>query len=87
MSGYHVLTFSSRLFSESQMMLKRMVDLIGGLIGCIITVFLTLIIAPAIRLESPGPIFFSQTRIGKNGRRFKIYKFRSMYIDAEREKS
>ena len=87
MSGYHVLTFSSKLFSESQMILKRMADLVGGLLGCIITIILSLFIAPAIRLESPGPIFFSQTRIGKNGRRFKIYKFRSMYVDAEQQKA
>ena len=43
-------------------------------------------VALAIHLDSPGPIFFAQTRIGKNGRRFKIYKFRSMYIDAEERK-
>ena len=87
MSGYYVLTFSTKLFTESQMILKRMVDLLGGLVGCIITGILAIMIAPAIRLESPGPIFFSQTRIGKNGRRFKIYKFRSMYLDAEKCKA
>lgn len=84
MSGYHVMTFSSRLYSEGQLMLKRLMDIIGGLIGCIITLLLTIFIAPAIKLESPGPVFFSQIRIGKNGRRFKIYKFRSMYVDAEK---
>jgi exopolysaccharide biosynthesis polyprenyl glycosylphosphotransferase len=84
MSGYHVLTFSSRLFNETQMVLKRITDMIGGFIGSIIAVFLTIFIAPAIFIESPGPIFFSQVRIGKNGRRFKIYKFRSMYTDAEK---
>ena len=87
MSGYHVLTFSSRLFAESHMMLKRIVDMLGGLVGSIIAVFLFLFIAPAILIESPGPIFFSQVRIGKNGRRFRIYKFRSMYMDAENRKS
>ena len=51
-----------------------------------ITIVLTPFVALAIRLDSPGPIFFAQTRIGKNGRRFKIYKFRSMYIDAEERK-
>jgi lipopolysaccharide/colanic/teichoic acid biosynthesis glycosyltransferase len=51
------------------------------------TVFLTIFIAPAIALESPGPIFFSQVRIGKSGRRFRIYKFRSMYVDAEKRKA
>lgn len=85
-SGYHVVTFSSRLFSGKQLLLKRIVDLIGGFIGCIITLILTIFIAPAIWLESPGPIFFTQERVGRNGRRFKIYKFRSMYVDAEQRK-
>lgn len=82
-SGYHVLTFSTRIFNESQIVLKRLIDILGGLVGCIITAFCILFIAPAILLESRGPIFFSQVRIGKNGRRFRIYKFRSMYTDAE----
>lgn len=86
MSGYHVLTFSSRIFNVSQMQLKRVMDIVGGFVGCFLTVILTLFIAPAIRIESPGPIFFSQIRVGKNGRRFKIYKFRSMYMDAEARK-
>jgi len=86
-SGYHVLTFSSRLFTESQMLVKRAIDVVGGLVGCLVTVILTIFIAPAIYLESPGPIFFSQVRIGRNGRRFKIYKFRSMYMDAELRKA
>lgn len=85
-SGYHVLTFSTKLYKESQMILKRLTDIIGGLIGCLITLVLTIFIAPAILLESPGPIFFTQTRIGKNGRRFRIYKFRSMHMDAEKRK-
>ena len=58
-------------------------DIIGGFVGLVLTGIITLFLAPAIKLDSPGPVFFSQTRIGKNGRRFKIYKFRSMYIDAE----
>lgn len=83
MSGYHVLTFSNRIFTEGQLLVKRIFDIAGGLVGCLITVFAAIIIAPAIRLESKGPIFFSQVRIGRNGRRFRIYKFRSMYMDAE----
>jgi exopolysaccharide biosynthesis polyprenyl glycosylphosphotransferase len=82
-SGYHVITFSNRIFNESQMLLKRIVDISGGLVGCLITALCFLLIAPAIRIESKGPIFFKQVRIGKNGRRFWIYKFRSMYMDAE----
>lgn len=83
MSGYNVLTFSTRIFNGSQMILKRIIDIVGGMIGSIITVLCMIFIAPAILLESKGPVFFSQIRIGKNGRRFRIYKFRSMYIDAE----
>lgn len=65
---------------------KRTLDIIGGTVGLLLTGILTLFVAPAIMIESPGPIFFSQMRIGKNGRRFKIYKFRSMYMDAEERK-
>ncbi len=85
-SGYHVLTFSSSLLTESQMILKKLIDMLGGIIGSLLTVILTVFIAPAILIESPGPIFFSQVRIGKNGRRFRIFKFRSMYMDAEKRK-
>lgn len=85
-AGHSVVTFSSRLFDLKHMLLKRLVDIIGGLIGCLITLLLTLFLAPAILIESRGPIFFSQTRIGKNGRKFRIYKFRSMYRDAEQRK-
>lgn len=65
---------------------KRLLDVIGGIVGLVLTAILTIFVAPAIMIESPGPIFFSQMRVGKNGRRFKIYKFRSMYMDAEERK-
>lgn len=52
----------------------------------IFTAALCVVLAPIIYIQSPGPIFFSQWRVGKNGRRFKIYKFRSMYTDAEERK-
>ena len=86
MSGYHVLTFSSKLFNASQLHIKRLFDITGGLVGCFLTLLIGLFVAPAILIESPGPIFFSQIRVGKNGRRFRIYKFRSMYPDAEERK-
>ncbi|WMJ85804.1 sugar transferase [Anaerocolumna sp. MB42-C2] len=86
-SGYHVLVFNKKEFQASRLVVKRMIDIIGAITGILITGVLTLIVAPAILMESPGPIFFSQTRIGKNGRRFKIYKFRSMYPDAEERKA
>lgn len=83
---YSVITYSMNRSSYKRLFIKRFLDILGGLIGVIITGIITLFLAPAIKLDSPGPIFFSQTRIGKNGRRFKIYKFRSMYIDAEERK-
>ena len=61
-------------------------DICGGLVGCLMTGIIFLFVAPAIYIKSPGPIFFSQYRVGKNGRKFKIYKFRSMYMDAEERK-
>ncbi|MEC4812509.1 MAG: exopolysaccharide biosynthesis polyprenyl glycosylphosphotransferase [Scytonema sp. PMC 1069.18] len=67
--------------------MKRFIDVIGSLVGLAITGFSLIFIAAAIRLDSPGPIFFSQTRCGWMGRRFRIWKFRSMYIDAEARKA
>ena len=72
--------------SGRDLFLKRLIDICGGIVGCIITGILFVILAPLIYIQSPGPIFFSQERVGKNGKRFKIYKFRSMYLDAEERK-
>ena len=84
--NYSVITYSMFRSSYKRLFIKRFIDIIGGLVGLILTGIITLFLAPAIKLDSPGPVFFSQVRIGKNGRRFKIYKFRSMYIDAEERK-
>ena len=66
---------------------KRFMDIIGGIIGCLITLVLMVFIGIPIMIESPGPMFFKQDRVGKNGRIFKMYKFRSMYKDAEARKA
>ena len=66
--------------------MKRLLDLVGALVGCVFLGILTVIVGPMIKLESPGPIFFAQKRVGRNGRIFKMYKFRSMYADAEERK-
>lgn len=84
--AYSVLTTSMNYATTRQAILKRMMDIVGGLVGCLITAVLFLFVAPAIYISSPGPIFFAQERIGKNGKRFKMYKFRSMYLDAEERK-
>ncbi|MDD6233293.1 MAG: sugar transferase, partial [Frisingicoccus sp.] len=81
-----VVTSSLRFASSRDLMLKRIMDIVGGIVGCILTGILTVIIGPIIYVQSPGPIFFSQKRVGQNGRIFRIYKFRSMYPDAEERK-
>lgn len=86
LGGYVVLSTNIRMATSRQLFLKRAMDICGAVVGLIITGILTIFLAPAIYLSSPGPIFFSQTRIGRNGRKFKIYKFRSMYMDAEKRK-
>ena len=86
MGGYHVLTSTINYATPFQMLLKRCMDIAAGLVGSLITVVLFIFLAPLIYIQSPGPIFFSQVRVGKNGKLFKIYKFRSMYMDAEERK-
>ncbi len=86
LAGHNVVTFSTNMFDAKYEMVKRLIDIIGGLVGCVALFLLTLFLAPIIKLESEGPVFFKQTRIGKNGRKFTIYKFRSMYKDAEQRK-
>ena len=85
-AGHIVLTSSIKFADARQIFAKRVIDIVGSLIGIILTGILTIFIAPVIYCQSPGPIFFSQIRVGKGGRKFKIYKFRSMYMDAEERK-
>lgn len=86
MGTYLVLTTGINCFTPWQAFVKRFFDILGGLIGCIVTVVIFLFLAPVIYFHSPGPIIFSQMRMGRNGKEFKMYKFRSMYIDAEKQK-
>ena len=84
--NYNVLTTSINYATIGQAFLKRALDICGGIVGAFLTGIIYLFLAPAIYIKSPGPIFFSQERVGKNGKKFKIYKFRSMYLDAEDRK-
>ena len=84
--NYTVITMSANIRNFREMAIKRLLDIAGGLVGCVITGILFIFLAPAIYIKSPGPIFFSQMRVGRNGKLFKIYKFRSMYMDAEERK-
>ncbi len=83
---YIVLTSSMCIATPRQLFLKRCMDIVASLVGMLVTGLAFLIFAPLIKYQSPGPVFFSQIRIGRNGRPFKIYKFRSMYVDAESRK-
>ena len=84
--GYNVLTMTANYVSPLQMIIKRAFDILGGLVGSVFAMILIAIIGPKIKKESPGPVLFKQTRIGQNGKRFKFYKIRSMYMDAEERK-
>lgn len=83
---YHVLTYAPRVFDPAELFLKRVLDILGSVVGLVLTGLLSIAVVPLIYFESPGPVIFSQIRIGLNGRRFKMYKFRSMYMNAEERK-
>ncbi len=87
MGQYKVLTIGYRFAPAGALAIKRFFDILGGLVGCVLTGIIFLFVAPAIYRADPGPVFFSQVRIGQNGKRFKIHKFRSMYMDAEERKA
>ena len=81
-----VVTFANREFDYKELVVKRLMDIVGSLVGMLIMFVAMIFVVPAIKLESKGPVFFKQKRVGKNGRYFYIYKFRSMYQDAEERK-
>lgn len=85
-AGYTVTVYEINHVDYRRLFVKRIFDILGGLLGSLLTLIITPFIALFIKLDSPGPVLFSQTRIGKNGRRFRIYKYRSMYTDAEERK-
>lgn len=87
LGGLTVLTTSIKTVDERLMMIKRLMDIISGIIGCLITLVVAVPLAVAVKMQSPGPLFFKQVRVGKNGRKFNLYKFRSMYTDAEERKA
>ena len=82
-----ILTFHAKEFEAQQLFLKRIIDIVGALTGLFILILLLPFISLAIKLDSPGPIFFFQKRVGYNGRVFSCFKFRSMTADAEARKA
>lgn len=82
-----MITFHSISLNNLQLFIKRCIDIVGALVGIILISPIFIITAIAIKIYSPGPVLFIQDRVGINGRTFKLYKFRSMYIDAEEKKA
>lgn len=81
-----VITFANRFYDYKLLAIKRCIDIVGSIVGLAIMLVAMIFVVPAIKLESKGPVFFKQKRVGKNGRYFYVYKFRSMYQDAEERK-
>ena len=84
--GTMVVTENIRRASIWGLIVKRTMDIVGAIIGLVFTALITIIVGPMIFFADPGPIFFSQVRIGQNGKKFLMFKFRSMYKDAEERK-
>ncbi|MBO5070580.1 MAG: sugar transferase [Roseburia sp.] len=87
MGDIPVITFFNNYYDYRKLAVKRLIDIAGALVGILITAVVTIFLAPPLLLESPGPLIFKQKRVGRNGRYFYMYKFRSMYMDAEERKA
>ena len=85
-AGGNIVTMGTIELELRDMMLKRIMDIAGALVGCLISIPIIAIVAIPLKLESPGPLIFKQKRVGLNGRYFYIHKLRSMYVDAEARK-
>lgn len=86
-SGYPMASFTAATYDRKWLVAKRIMDIITGLIGSVLSIPIILITAIPLLIESPGPLIFKQKRVGRNGRLFNIYKLRSMYTDAEERKA
>ena len=84
--SYPILNSSMTNYSQLSLALSKFIDVVAAICGLFICAVCGFFIAIFIKLEDNGPIFFVQDRIGRNGRTFKFYKFRSMRIDAEQQK-
>ncbi|MBV8073037.1 MAG: sugar transferase [Acidobacteriaceae bacterium] len=79
------LIFSTQLGPRAQaLMIQNVYSIAIGIVGIVLTSPLMLLTAIAVKLSSPGPVLYRQRRVGLNGRAFTLYKFRSMYVDAEK---
>ena len=87
LDGIPLLAFSTTPRKLGQLLIKQIFDTIVSFLLLVLLFPLFLIVAPAIKISSPGPVFFKQRRCGLNGREFTFYKFRSMVADAEKIKT
>ncbi|WP_277880438.1 MULTISPECIES: sugar transferase [unclassified Calothrix] len=78
--------FQQRVHPSANSSFKRLIDIVGAFIGLAITAVIAIPIAIAIKLDNPGPVFYSQTRCGLNGKTFRIWKFRTMKVNADQMK-
>ena len=84
--GTTVITTTINYATPTQLFAKRCLDILGGLVGSALALLIMLVFGPQIKKASPGPILYTQERIGRNGKRFKMMKIRSMYLDADERK-
>ncbi len=83
--GTPLLEIPNRTITPTQAIIKQLFDYLGSIILIILLIPLSAILIIAIKLTDGGPVFYRQERIGRNGKPFKIFKFRSMFLDAEKE--
>lgn len=84
---YPVITYHINDLNTCAQAVKRVMDICGALVGIVLSLPILIVAAVAIKMDSEGPVFFKQTRVGLNGRRFQIYKLRTMTTDAEFRKA
>lgn len=84
MNGYKTLSIRERELSLGHAIAKRVGDIIFSILGIILTLPITIVTAIAIKLEDGGPILYTSYRVGQFGKQFKMYKFRSMKVNADK---
>lgn len=82
----YTASHASAIHASATNKVKRLVDILGALVGLVITALVAIPVTIAIYLNDPGPIFYSQIRCGLKGHPFKMWKFRSMIVDADKLK-
>ena len=81
----HINSRSKSVSEKLYLLIKRFFDIVLSLIALVILFPLFLVVGLAIKFESPGPVIYAQERVGKNGKHFVLYKFRSMCQDADKK--